>query len=95
MQTDFLTTFQIFSWDGGTLTHQLDLNLNLDIYLFVCFFPSLPMWLSPKILAKDAPPAQTLVCLPRRLLLLVLQTACSHDFVTDFCEPKTEPFWQE
>lgn len=32
-------TFQIFSWDGGTLTHQLDLNLTLEMYLFVCFFP--------------------------------------------------------
>lgn len=38
------------------------------------------------------PPAQTLVCFPRWLLLLALQTACSHDFVTDICEPKTEPF---
>lgn len=46
----------------------------------------------PEVLAS---PAQTLICYPWRLLLLALQAACSHDFVTDICEPKTEPFGQE
>lgn len=77
------------------LIHQLDLNLNLEIYLFVYFSPPHPCGFSPKILAKDAPATQTLVCFPPWLLLLALQTVCSHDFVTDICEPKTEPFWQE
>lgn len=74
------------------MIHQLDLNLNLEIYLFVYFSPPHPCGFSPKILAKDAPATQTLVCFPPWLLLLALQTVCSHDFVTDICEPKTEPF---
>lgn len=50
---------------------------------------------SPKVLVKEAPSTQTLICFPWWLLLLALQAACSHDFVSDICEPKTEPFWQE
>lgn len=39
-----------------------------------------------------APSCPDLCLFPWGLLPPALQTACSHDFVTDICEPKTEPF---
>lgn len=79
--------------DRWTSDSPAGLNPNLEMYLFVCSLPPPQPRGSLSSGVEEAPPAQTLVS-------LVALASCFADclqprFVTDICEPKTEPFWQE